>query len=431
MYGATTASYGAHDRSMSAGSIAQPAPAARTIYNYGSASQYPRYAGSSQQVYLNSAGDDFRSVPSAPCACADCCGPPTSTTQGVSRYYASSFPSTSSYGNLPSSSSTSSFGASTNYATQSSFHEPYSEQPLYRPVPRRPPLLNSYSAPLGSRLPTPPQDQPSFVDCNPYYQNSWSPVPPSGPPTLPLPSSTYPDGSYFEGSPDLGRSSSFHPQLLPPPMTPLSLKASLERRRSSGGSIFEGQTLSRRASTLSLSPYGSEHSFGSEDGGSSEERHETVTPFMSKLSYLLNNPDYSSVIRWNAEGTAFVFAHATQELADCFSRVFRHSNSHSFVRQLNIYDFKRLSSLELHAAVESVPHPHSELTSADFAGFSHPLFFRDTPEHACDLSKIKPKMPRKASNRNLAASSALVAERKTKSLRSDGKIGGGMKNKKF
>lgn len=56
----------------------------------------------------------------------------------------------------------------------------------------------------------------------------------------------------------------------------------------------------------------------------------------SQLAHLLNHSEYSEVIRWNREGTAFTFAHGSAELLTVFSRFFRHSNVHSFVRQLNI-----------------------------------------------------------------------------------------------
>jgi len=74
-----------------------------------------------------------------------------------------------------------------------------------------------------------------------------------------------------------------------------------------------------------------------------------------------------------------------------------------------------------------VPHPHSPLTSADFSGFSHPLFYRDGPGDVCDLSRLRPKMGKKSSSRSLAPGSA---GGRARSLRSDGKVHGGMMGRK-
>jgi hypothetical protein len=93
-----------------------------------------------------------------------------------------------------------------------------------------------------------------------------------------------------------------------------------------------------------------------------------------------------------------------------------------------------MTSLELHAAVESSPYPGSSLTSADYAGFSHPAFFRESPGKPCDHSRIKPKMGKKPSAKNLAAARAAASgasAARGRSLRSDGKIGGGMGARKF
>lgn len=56
----------------------------------------------------------------------------------------------------------------------------------------------------------------------------------------------------------------------------------------------------------------------------------------AELSHLLSQPrEFASVIRWSSDGSAFVFAHSCPELLDVFARYFRHSNVHSFVRQLS------------------------------------------------------------------------------------------------
>ncbi|KAL8278792.1 hypothetical protein RQP46_008861 [Phenoliferia psychrophenolica] len=126
-------------------------------------------------------------------------------------------------------------------------------------------------------------------------------------------------------------------------------------------------------------------------GDDDDKASDIVTPFISKLSHLLSHSDYTEFIRWNTSGDSFIFAHTSPDLLDIFARFFRHSNVHSFVRQLNIYGFTRLSTLALLSAIDSVSYPHSSLSASDFSGFSHPLFWRERPGHPCDLAKIKPK----------------------------------------
>ncbi|KAI5478215.1 hypothetical protein MNV49_005382 [Pseudohyphozyma bogoriensis] len=153
---------------------------------------------------------------------------------------------------------------------------------------------------------------------------------------------------------------------------------------------------------------------------------DVVTPFISKLSHLLSHPDYAEVIRWNDDGNAFIFAHTSPILLDVFSRFFRHANVHSFVRQLNIYGFIRLSTLSLLTAIDNSPAPSastqssstaynsyglpqppppssSTLSASDYSGFSHPLFWRDGPGNHCDLAKIKPKVTAKKSRAGAGA----------------------------
>ncbi|KDE06918.1 hypothetical protein MVLG_02806 [Microbotryum lychnidis-dioicae p1A1 Lamole] len=132
---------------------------------------------------------------------------------------------------------------------------------------------------------------------------------------------------------------------------------------------------------------------GERSTGSDEERKESTTPFISKLSHLLSNEDYRHLIRWNDEGDKFTFAHSSPELLEAFTRIFRHGNIHSFVRQLNIYSFTRLSTMEL---VECLPSNEDPARVSDYNGFMHPLFFRDSPHRTCDLTKIKPKASKKS-----------------------------------
>ncbi|BGP12381.1 hypothetical protein JCM10213_002014 [Rhodosporidiobolus nylandii] len=432
MFDSAGPAFGERIRSFSAGGVAvsTTAPTGRTIYSYSTPSSpfAPYQRTASSQAYQLAPPEPAYAAP-APCNCPDCYTDEAPTSAPPS--YVADYPSTS---YQPATTSLQLFP----YPAESYQPYPQTEPPLYRPVARRP-----ESAPYSSIAPTPFPSPPMEELPHPepvFYQPSWGPSPGHSPPTLQPPlferqRARTSDGVMFAYQPQTPLPSS--PHLL----TPFSLKANFERRRSSASSsLYDGQTLSRRSSALSLqSPFGSEQSYGSY--GSDEvaaattgERHETATPFMVKLTHMLDGGE-PEIIRWNAEGTAFIFAQQTSEFADLLSRTYRHNNSHSFVRQLNIYDFKRLSSLELHAAFESVPMPQSNLTSADFAGFSHPAFFRDSHGRTCDLTKLKPKMIKKAaSTKTLAAKTSqlgLSSASKSRALRSDGKVGGTVRGRKL
>ncbi|ORY84665.1 HSF-type DNA-binding-domain-containing protein [Leucosporidium creatinivorum] len=156
-----------------------------------------------------------------------------------------------------------------------------------------------------------------------------------------------------------------------------------------------------------------------------------VTPFISKLVHLLSHRDFQEVIRWTDAGDAFVFAHTSPVLLEVFARFFRHSNVHSFVRQLNIYDFQRLSTLALLEAIQtsSLPNGSASLSASDYSAFTHPRLWRDGALNRppCDLTKIKPKATK---GKGKAASSKKAnggAKRKT--LGTDGEKAGGVRSR--
>ncbi|GAA6016779.1 hypothetical protein JCM10207_003249 [Rhodosporidiobolus poonsookiae] len=161
---------------------------------------------------------------------------------------------------------------------------------------------------------------------------------------------------------------------------------------------------------------------------------ESTTPFISKLYHLLNNPVYSDVIRWSGDGKSILYVHTSKRLLDTLSRFFRHSNLHSFSRQLNIYAFVRLNTAQLLSTLERSPaSPQAAepacTAASEYSGFTHPLFYRDSdPGGApCDLSRIKPQGPKTEKGRqNLAKKKAEGGKkRKGKSSGKEGdKVGG-------
>ena len=63
---------------------------------------------------------------------------------------------------------------------------------------------------------------------------------------------------------------------------------------------------------------------------------------MSKLYEIVEEPSCNSVINWTAEGTSFVVINPDAFQNELLPRYFKHNNFSSFVRQLNLYNFKKL-----------------------------------------------------------------------------------------
>lgn len=55
----------------------------------------------------------------------------------------------------------------------------------------------------------------------------------------------------------------------------------------------------------------------------------------------MKNPALSQIIQWNEEGTGFMIANSTEFSAKVLPLYFKHSNMHSYIRQLNMYGFSK------------------------------------------------------------------------------------------
>ncbi|BGP32161.1 hypothetical protein JCM10296v2_003941 [Rhodotorula toruloides] len=135
----------------------------------------------------------------------------------------------------------------------------------------------------------------------------------------------------------------------------------------------------------------------------SDEETEVITPFISKLSYLLSHTEYEPWIRWDSTGQYILIAHTKPHLLSILEKFFRHTVSSSFIRQLNIYGFKRASTSSLLSILDSTPLPSVPLSSnpsdasetfsaSDYSAFHNPSFFRSDPStgRVCKLGRLKP-----------------------------------------
>lgn len=76
---------------------------------------------------------------------------------------------------------------------------------------------------------------------------------------------------------------------------------------------------------------------GSGSGGS-------VAPFLRKCYEMVDDNDADSIISWSETGDSFVIWDMTQFSILLLPKYFKHSNFSSFMRQLNIYGFRKIDS---------------------------------------------------------------------------------------
>lgn len=106
-----------------------------------------------------------------------------------------------------------------------------------------------------------------------------------------------------------------------------------------------------------------------------------VPGFILKLWKMINDPQCDDLISWSENGQSFIIMDPprfSQEL----SKYFKHNNLSSFIRQLNMYGFRKVATIE-----NSGLHP-----GTDDLHFYHPDFVKDKPEL---LDAIKRKLPQK------------------------------------
>ncbi|SGZ30654.1 BQ5605_C049g12424 [Microbotryum silenes-dioicae] len=109
-------------------------------------------------------------------------------------------------------------------------------------------------------------------------------------------------------------------------------------------------------------------------------------PFILKLYHMLANPsEFSDVISWDPPGTSFVVSHNERFTRDVLPALFGHGNIASFTRQLNVYNFVRLTTSELRSML-------GQQETNELSGWRHTLLVRGDE---AGLYKLKPR-PSKA-----------------------------------
>lgn len=71
-----------------------------------------------------------------------------------------------------------------------------------------------------------------------------------------------------------------------------------------------------------------------------------VPAFLTKLWKLVEDPTYCDLISWSSNGRSFVIKNPTRFSKELLPLFFKHNNMASFIRQLNMYGFRKLTSIE-------------------------------------------------------------------------------------
>nr|QPA35680.1 heat shock factor 1 [Eleginops maclovinus] len=104
-----------------------------------------------------------------------------------------------------------------------------------------------------------------------------------------------------------------------------------------------------------------------------------VPAFLTKLWTLVEDPDTDPLICWSLSGTSFHVFDQGRFSKEVLPKFFKHNNMASFIRQLNMYGFRKVVHIEQGGLVEP---------ERDDTEFQHPFFIRGQ-EHLLENIKRK------------------------------------------
>ncbi|CAF0816941.1 unnamed protein product [Brachionus calyciflorus] len=105
-----------------------------------------------------------------------------------------------------------------------------------------------------------------------------------------------------------------------------------------------------------------------------------IPAFLSKLWTLVEDPKYDELIAWDQTGFSFHVYDQTRFAREILPRFFKHNNMASFIRQLNMYGFRKVNSID-HGSLKN---------EKEDMEFHHPYFIRGKEQF---LEFIKRKVP--------------------------------------
>lgn len=94
-----------------------------------------------------------------------------------------------------------------------------------------------------------------------------------------------------------------------------------------------------------------------------------IPMFLLKLVSLLQAEDFQKYVAWNENGTSFTIKDSENFCKLVLPKYFKHNKIQSFIRQLNLYGFRKVTSIY-----------HGLQKQEDTEEFRHPFFLKDRPD---------------------------------------------------
>ncbi|KAJ9060085.1 hypothetical protein DSO57_1034607 [Entomophthora muscae] len=94
-----------------------------------------------------------------------------------------------------------------------------------------------------------------------------------------------------------------------------------------------------------------------------------VSPFVETLYSLLSDGQYNDIFSWDPSGRSFIIFSIKRFENDILKRFFKNSSASSFFRQLNLYEFRRISD----------GRKSKNTFKVEMGEFGHSEFLREQP----------------------------------------------------
>ena len=117
-------------------------------------------------------------------------------------------------------------------------------------------------------------------------------------------------------------------------------------------------------------------------------------PFPDKLHRILESHEFDEFISWLPNGRSFILHDVQGFVTSVMPIFFKQTKFRSFQRQLNLYEFKRISF------------------GSSIGGYYHPKFLRDQPELCKEMTRVAVKSQSESASRHVRNRSHEVTHRK-------------------